>query len=146
LAETNESSKVRGKFDVAPLPGLDGPGVSTLGGNNLAISSFGRNKGTAIDFIAWLNRPEQQKVRMLKTSLPPPLESVYTDPEVVEANPYMPTLLTGIKNAKPRPVVIKYGDVTLAIQDAAYSAINGDVSSETALATLQTKLESLLTS
>lgn len=143
--KTDGSSKVAGKFDVAPLPGLNGPGVSTLGGNNLAISSFGKNKGTAIDFIAWLNRPEEQKVRMLTTSLPPPLESVYTDPDVVKANPYMPTLLEGIKNAQPRPIVVRYGDVTLAIQDAAYTALKGDVDSDTALATLQSKLEGLLT-
>ncbi len=144
--KTDGSSKVAGKFDVAPLPGLNGPGVSTLGGNNLAISTFGKNKGTAADFIAWLNRPEEQKLRMLTTSAPPPLESVYTDPEVVKANPYMPTLLEGIKNAQPRPVVVRYGDVTIAIQDAAYSALKGDVDSATALSNLQTKLEGLLTS
>jgi trehalose/maltose transport system substrate-binding protein len=146
LAEkTDGSSKVAGKFDVAPLPGLNGLGVSTLGGNNLAISTSGKNKGTAIDFIAWLNRPEEQKVRMLTTSLPPPLESVYTDPDVVKANPYMPTLLEGIKKAQPRPVVVRYGDVTLAIQDAAYSAEKGEITPEQALSRLQSKLEPLLT-
>ena len=138
------SSKVVGKFDVAPLPGKDGPGVSTLGGNNFAISAFGKNKGTAADFIAWINRPEQQKTRILKTSVPPPLESLYNDPDVVKAYPYMPALLQGIKNAQPRPVVVRYGDVTLAIQDAAYSALQGQTAPDAALADLQSKLEPLL--
>jgi hypothetical protein len=46
LAEkTDGSSKVAGKFGVAPLPGLNGPGVSTLGGHKLAIGTY------AADFI-----------------------------------------------------------------------------------------------
>ena len=32
----------------------------------------------------------------------------------------MPILLKSIEGAKPRPIAVEYGDVTLAIQDAAY--------------------------
>jgi multiple sugar transport system substrate-binding protein len=142
--KTDGSSKVAGKFDVAPLPGLNGPGVSTLGGNHLSISTFAQNKATAVDFINWINRPEQQKIRMLATAVPPPLESLYTDPEIVKANPFMPTLLESIKTAQPRPVVVKYGDVTLAIQDAVYSALSGNVGTAETLATLQARLEKLV--
>jgi hypothetical protein len=39
------SSTVAGKFGFAPLPGLNGPGVSTLGGHKLAIGTY------AADFI-----------------------------------------------------------------------------------------------
>ena len=41
------SSQVAGKFAVAPLPGLNGPGVSSLGGHALAISTYAKNKKTA---------------------------------------------------------------------------------------------------
>ncbi|HEY5787301.1 MAG TPA: ABC transporter substrate-binding protein [Microlunatus sp.] len=146
LAEkTDGSSKVAGKFDVAPLPGKDGPGVSMLGGNNFAISSFAKNKGTAVDFIAYLNSPEAQKNRLLKASTPPPLASLYTDPELVKVYPYLPALKASIEKAQPRPTVVKYGDVTLAIQDAAYAALQGQVAPDAALADLQTKLEGLIT-
>ena len=145
LAQKNDgSSKVAGKFDVVPIPGLDGLGVSTLGGNNFAVSAFAENKGTAIDVIAWLNRPEQQKTRVLKTAAPPPLKSVYSDPDVVKAYPFMPALLKGIENAKPRPVVVRYGDVTTAIQDAAYRSLKGEADPDAALADLQSKLAPLL--
>ena len=43
----------KGKFDVAPLPGEDGPGVSSLGGHNVAIAKYGKNKGTAVEFAKW---------------------------------------------------------------------------------------------
>ncbi|MET0522021.1 MAG: extracellular solute-binding protein, partial [Jiangellaceae bacterium] len=41
---TDGSSPVAGKFDVAPLPGLDGPGASSLGGHAAAISTYAPNK------------------------------------------------------------------------------------------------------
>src|SRR5947199_5180223 len=46
---TDGSSKVAGKFAVAPLPGLSGTGKSSLGGHNLAISKFAKNKGSALE-------------------------------------------------------------------------------------------------
>jgi multiple sugar transport system substrate-binding protein len=145
LAEkTDGSSKVAGKFAVAPLPGKDGPGVSMLGGNNFAISSFATNKATAVDFIAYLNSPEAQRNRLLKTSTPPPLASLYTDPELVKVYPYLPALKTSIEKAQPRPAVVKYGDVTLAIQDSAYGALQGQLAPDAALASLQSKLEGLI--
>jgi multiple sugar transport system substrate-binding protein len=41
---------------------------------------------------------------------------------------------------------VRYGDATLAIQDAAYGALQGTVTTDQALAQLQTKLEQLTTS
>ena len=40
--------------------------------------------------------------------------------------PYLPTLKESILSAVPRPKVVRYGDATLAIQDAAYGAMSGD--------------------
>lgn len=145
LAEKKDgSSKVAGKFDVAPLPGLDGPGVSMLGGNNLAISKFAKNKGTALEFIKFLNTEERQKNRLLKTSAPPPLASLYDDLELTKVYPYLPALKESTEQAQPRPAVVKYGDVTIAIQDAAYGAIRGEIAPDQALTDLQTKLETLI--
>jgi multiple sugar transport system substrate-binding protein len=56
----------------------------------------------------------------------------------------MPIQLQSIQGAKPRPKAVKYGDVTLAIQDAAYGAIQGQTAPDAALASLQTKLEGLV--
>ena len=45
LATTDGSSKVKGKFAVAPLPGVSGPGASTLGGHSAAISVYSQAQG-----------------------------------------------------------------------------------------------------
>ena len=54
------------------------------------------------------------------------------------------SVLKSIQNAKPRPKAVAYGDVTLAIQDAAYAAIQGQKDPQTALNDLQTKLQTLI--
>ncbi|MBA2773504.1 MAG: ABC transporter substrate-binding protein, partial [Nocardioidaceae bacterium] len=68
LASTEKSSKVQGKFDVAPLPGADGVGASALGGHNLAISAYSDNKATAIDFIKFMESEESQRFFVTKGS------------------------------------------------------------------------------
>jgi multiple sugar transport system substrate-binding protein len=142
---TDGSSKVAGKFDVAPLPGKDGPGVSTLGGHNFAISAFAENKATALDFIKFFTSEEAERSNLLATSQAPTRANLYDDAELLEQFPYLTTLKESILNAVPRPQAVKYGDVTAAIQEAAYGAMNGDVSTDDALKDLQSKLESLTT-
>ncbi len=143
--KTDGSSKVAGKFDVAPLPGITvTPGVSSLGGHNLAIAANAANKGTAVDFLKFMASEETQKSNTLATSQSPTLEKLYSDPDLLKQLPFLPIQLKSIQNAQPRPKAVQYGDVTLAIQDAAYSALQGQVPTDQALQQLQSKLETLI--
>jgi multiple sugar transport system substrate-binding protein len=140
---TDGSSKVAGKFAVAPLPGLSGPGKSSLGGLNLAISKFGKNKGSALAFIKFITSEAEEKVQLEKTSEAPVYTSLYDDAGLQQKFPYLPMLKASVENAVARPRVVKYGDTTLAIQEEAYAALTGKKSSDQALKDLQSKLESL---
>jgi multiple sugar transport system substrate-binding protein len=142
--KTDGSSEIAGKFDVAPLPGITGPGVSSLGGHNYAIAKNAENKGTAVDFLKFMSSPEIQKASCLATSNSPTLEALYSDPEIVKKFPFMPTQLKSIQGAVPRPKAVEYGDVTLAIQDAAYGALQGQTAPDAALQQLQSKLQTLI--
>ncbi|MET8846089.1 ABC transporter substrate-binding protein [Amycolatopsis sp. NPDC004625] len=142
--KTDGSSTVAGKFDVAPLPGSAGPGVSSLGGHNFAISAFAEHKATALDFIKFFTTEQAERSNLLATSQAPTRTRLYDDPELLKQFPYLPTLKASILGAKPRPKAVRYGDVTTAIQEAAYSAISGTKDSATALKDLQTQLGSLL--
>jgi multiple sugar transport system substrate-binding protein len=141
--KTDGSSKVAGKFAVAALPGDSGPGVSSLGGHNLAIATNADNKGTAADFIKFMTSAETQKSNVLATSAAPTRTALYTDSDITAKFPYMPILLKSIQTAKPRPKAVKYSDVTLAIEDAAYGALQGQTKVPDALSGLQDKLTSL---
>jgi multiple sugar transport system substrate-binding protein len=138
--KTDGSSPVAGKFAVAPLPGKDGPGVSSLGGHNLGISAFSTKKKTAMEFIKFFTNLENNKLQLEARSLAPVYTSLYNDRALQDKFPYLATLKASIETAKARPKVVRYGDATQAIQDAAYAAIRGEKSTDAALSELQTKL------
>lgn len=144
LNAADGSSSVSGKFSVSPIPGLDGPGVSTLGGRNLAISSYAENKETALEFIRFFVSEEQERARLDLSSRAPVYSALFEDAAVTERLPYLPTLLTAVETGQPRPKVVQYGAVTAAIQDAVYEAVTGDTDPEEALAALQTELEGIV--
>jgi multiple sugar transport system substrate-binding protein len=140
LASTDSSSKVKGKFKVAPLPGVTGPGTSTLGGHMAAISSYSKYKATALDFLKFLTAPDQQKTNMEKGSLAPVIESIYSDAALVAKYPYLPTLLTSIQNAVSRPVTPYYPAVTTAIQENFFAAMQGQKTPEQAVKDMQASM------
>ncbi|WP_291048547.1 ABC transporter substrate-binding protein [Herbiconiux sp.] len=140
LSATDGSSSVSGNFGVSAIPGEDGPGVSTLGGRNIAISSYAENKATALEFIAFFTSREQEQERLALSSRAPVFPEFFEDQTVTASYPYLPTLLTSLDNAQPRPKVVAYGATTAAIQDEIYAALTGDKTPDAALADLQTKL------
>lgn len=137
LAKTDGSSVVKDSFGVAPLPGKSGPGASSLGGHNLAINADSKYKATAKDFLTFMTNAETEKFYATQGSLAPVRADLYTDPALVAQLPYLPVLLTSIKNAVPRPVTPFYPAVTLAIQQNSFAAINGSKTVDQALTDMQ---------
>jgi multiple sugar transport system substrate-binding protein len=141
LATTDASSKVKDKFGIAPLPGDSGPGASTLGGHDAAISAYSAHKATAFDFLKFWSSEETGRYFATQGSLAPVLSSLYDDPTLVKKLPYLPTLKTSIVNAIPRPVTPFYPAVTKAIQDNSYAAIKGDKTVQQALNDMQNAIK-----
>ena len=142
LMSTEGSSAVKDKFGMTALPGKSGPGASSLGGHNTAVSVYSKHKATALDFVKFLTSEETEKFYATQGSLAPVLGSLYEDKELVAKLPYLPVLKTSIENAVPRPVTPFYPAVTKAIQDNAYSAIKGEKTVENALSDMQKSIES----
>ena len=145
-AVSNKKSKgneAAGNFSVAPIPGENGPGASSLGGHNLALSSSARNKATALEFMRFMTNEQSARMKLNKASLAPVFSKLYDDPKLVQKFPYLPVLKKSILGAEPRPRVPRYGDATTAIQDEVYAALTGKKTSGAALKTLQQKLQAL---
>ncbi|OIK07855.1 ABC transporter substrate-binding protein [Streptomyces monashensis] len=134
-------SGIAGTYAVAPLPGLDAPGSSSLGGHNMAVSSYARNKATALDFITFMTSQDTTATFLKDASLAPPYASLYDDPRLIKQYPYLPVLKQSILHAVPRPRVVQYGDVTSAVQQEAYAALTGTKTSAQALKDLQQDLQ-----
>ena len=64
-------SKVIGKFGIAPLPGSDGHGASSLGGHSVAISKYSKYKATDFDFLKFLESDEIQRNNLTQGTLAP---------------------------------------------------------------------------
>ncbi|WP_186759612.1 ABC transporter substrate-binding protein [Arthrobacter alpinus] len=137
LAKTDGSSTVKDTFGIAPLPGKDGPGASSLGGHNLAINATSKYKATAKDFLTFMTSAETEKFYATQGSLAPVRADLYADADLVKQLPYLPVLLTSIKNAVPRPVTPFYPAVTQAIQQNSFAAINGSKSVDQAMTDMQ---------
>ncbi|HEX8768176.1 MAG TPA: ABC transporter substrate-binding protein, partial [Jatrophihabitans sp.] len=112
---SGSGSKVAGKYDIAPLPGPDGPGASSLGGHSVALSAYSKNQGTGLEFLKFIQTQEVQSYNLTQGSNAPVLAALYDDPALAKKFPYLPVLKKGIENAIPRPVTPFYPAVTEAI-------------------------------
>jgi multiple sugar transport system substrate-binding protein len=138
------ANKVYGKVGVAALPGLDGPGSSSLGGANLAVSAFSRNQATAIAFISYLTSLPEERQLLVDSGFPPVWTSLYTDPAMVKLFPYLPVVKQAILAAQPRPSIIDYDQASLAISSAVYQALTLKKTPQQALTELTAQLTQII--
>ncbi|MBM7458882.1 ABC transporter substrate-binding protein [Rhodococcus coprophilus] len=127
-----ESSSIAGKYGIAVLPGVDGPGASTLGGYNVGISSFSDAPETARDFLEFM-QTRQSQLYYAEAGGAPVLAEVYDDAAIIEQYPYFTTLKEVLEAAKPRPASPYYSAVSKAISDNSYAAIRGEKTVQQAL-------------
>ena len=135
-----DSEATADNFQVQPLVGKDGVGVSTLGGYNNGINVNSENKATARDFIEFIINEENQ-TWFADNSFPPVLASIYDDEDLIEQYPYLPALKESLENAAPRPVSPFYTAISKAVQDNAYAALNGNVDVDQATADMKAAIE-----
>ncbi|MDH2428091.1 ABC transporter substrate-binding protein [Sphaerisporangium sp. TRM90804] len=133
-------SAVGGKFAVTRLPGLDGPGSSTLGGLNLAISAYSKHQKSALEFIRYFTGLENQRRVLSEGSFPPVWSELYDDPGMIKRHPYLPVLKQSIMSARKRPVSSQYDQVSLVISSGVSDALNLRKPSDETVATLKQEL------
>ncbi|MCH8041840.1 MAG: ABC transporter substrate-binding protein [Nitrospinae bacterium] len=117
LANDPRHSKIVGKVGVTVLPHFpNGKSISALGGWLYGISAYSRHPDEAWSFIEFMTSPEMQKYFALHASLAPSRKDLYTDPEVLEANPQYRELFPVFQTATPRPRTPVYPIVSNILQ------------------------------
>jgi len=137
-------NRVAGKFGVTALPGPDGPGSSSLGGANLAISAYSRHQSTALAFIKFLTSAASERRILIDASLPPVWTELYTDPSLVRRFPYLPVLEKAILSAQPRPKVPDYNQLSLVISSTIHQALESGRPAGATIAALSGELNSVI--
>jgi multiple sugar transport system substrate-binding protein len=139
-SQPGAANKVYGKVGVVQLPGLDGPGSSSLGGANLAVSAFSRHQATAVAFIHYLTSEGVEQQMLTDAGFPPVWTSLYSEPAMVKLFPDLPVVREAVESAQPRPSLADYDQASLAISSAVYQALTGKTTPAQALAQLQQEL------
>jgi multiple sugar transport system substrate-binding protein len=101
----------------ARYPGIDAstPSVTTIGGSNMAVSSYSKHPQQAFEAIQCLRGPESQKSLAINAGQAPSIESVYSDPEMVKAYPMKDVLLEELKTSAPRPRTPAYQNLSTVV-------------------------------
>ncbi|HEX4884738.1 MAG TPA: ABC transporter substrate-binding protein [Casimicrobiaceae bacterium] len=140
--ENDADSKVKGKIGVARLPhDQGGQSATCIGGWQLAVSAFSKNKQEAVKFVRYLSSPEVSEMQAVMASHLPVFPSVYKDPDVLKANPWFADALPVVESARSRPVSHQYPQVSDAIRNNMNAYLAGTKTSDTALADMKSRLQ-----
>jgi multiple sugar transport system substrate-binding protein len=138
-------SKVKDKTGIAPIPAPRGAAsVSTLGGWHIGISRFSDAKPEALEFVKYLTSYDGQKEMVLLLGLNPGRQDLYADREIVAKMPHFPDLKEIFQNARPRPMVPYYTQVSAIAQRKINGALAGRIPPGRALQEADEEIASLL--
>jgi multiple sugar transport system substrate-binding protein len=143
-SQPGPGNKVVGKFGVVALPGPTGPGSSSLGGADLAISSYSQHQRTALDFISYLTDLANETTMLTSGGFPPVWQQLYNDPSLRTQFPYLPVLEQAIDSAQPRPVSADYDQASLVISSAVQSALRMRDTPKQALSEMASQLAQII--
>jgi multiple sugar transport system substrate-binding protein len=104
-------------FKWAPYPSVipGRPARVTIGGIDLAVSSYSQHPQLAFQAVLCLRNAENQLNAAIKGGLPPTLASVYNNPKMQSAYPFRHLILTQVNNGAVRPKTPLYQVVSVAI-------------------------------
>lgn len=140
-----EGSAVKGKVGIAPLPAFPGnTSAATLGGWQLGVNRYSRNRKAALELVRFLTSPEIQKTMALTIGYKPTRRSLYRDEELMRQQPFIASLYGILLSARPRPVTPYYMMMTQVMQPEFSAALAGVRSAEEALASAQEQVAHIL--
>lgn len=136
-----EGSAIKGKFAIAPLPSFGGaPSASALGGLNLTLNAYGKHKDEAKKFITWAASDPAAQALLATKGLGPVLKSTYSDAKFAD-QPLFKTLAQVLPEAKARPAVAQWGDISTVMSQQIFSAYNGQSSADAAITAIKAALD-----
>jgi multiple sugar transport system substrate-binding protein len=148
LMQDSATSKVAGRFAVAPMPAASGGArTAALGGSQLAINRNTEHPDAAWAVVDYLTQPAQMLERARVVGQFPPRATLYDDPKLAAVLPIPPAeARLVIEHAVPRPVTPVYTQLSEILQIYLHRALTGQLAPAAALARAQTEMQHLLNS
>ena len=139
----SDDSAIKDKFDATVLPTGAANNAATLGGWQLMVSKYSEHPDVAAEFVQHIAGRNGQKARAIANSMLPTIGQLYSDAEVLEAQPFMASLFDVFNNAVARPSTVTgelYNEVSAAYFNAVHSVLTGEAVAEDALLDLEEEL------
>lgn len=117
VSNNPERSTIVGKVGITRLPHFPGgKSYSTLGGWQLGISKYSKNKEAAWTFVKFLTSKRIQKLLALKAGRAPTRKVLYDDAEILRVYPHFSDMKDVFLTAYPRPRTPLYPAVSNVLQ------------------------------
>ena len=140
-----EGSKIRGLAGIAPLPHAQGEtGYSTIGGWNVALSSYSEHPDEALEFLLFITGEKSMKERAIKGGYLPTLRSTYGDRDVLIANPHFASFFEVFQNTRNRPRSPHYPRMSDIIQENVHRVLTHELDPDVAAAKIVSRLAELM--
>jgi trehalose/maltose transport system substrate-binding protein len=142
----NQTTPVKGKFDVTVLPHTGNqPSVGTVGGWQLAVSKYSKHIDASIELVRYLTSPAVEKFDAIYNTNVPTIPAVAKDPAVVKANPYLkPEIASVARVTRPaNSLGTKYNQGSQIIYQGINQILNGQ-DAKNVLPGIQSQLDRIL--
>ena len=142
------NSPMKGKSEIAPLPRGAAGTATIIGGDGYGVSRHSLHPREAAILVRFLASRNEQLRRSHDLAEAPTIPQVYTDPEVLTANPQFPRLLEIFRSGavmRPSTVAGKmYPEVSRAYFESVYAVLTGKKSASQATGDLEDELRRML--
>jgi multiple sugar transport system substrate-binding protein len=130
----------------APYPSVKagGPNKAPIGGINWGVGGYTKHPAEAFAAAACLRNRENQMKAAIDGGLPPTINDLYDDPELLKVYPFGKLIRDQVATGAVRPVTPAYSDVSLAIYKSTSPA--ADIKLDGFVPDLRSKLEDALES
>ena len=135
--------KLKDAWMTAPMPGPEGPGVSSAGGASLVIFESSRNKDAAWQLIEYLSQPEIQQRFYELTGDMPPRRTSWSLPALAQS-PYAKAFHEQLDRVRSPPKEPEWERIAQEMRLAAERVVQKQASIDQAVTALDAKTDSIL--
>jgi len=130
----------------APYPAVVAgqPSHVTIGGINLAVSSYSKHPDLAFEATLCLRNRENQLIGAVTGGVPPSIAELYDDPALQESYPFAADIKASLASAATRPLTPAYQNISIVISHAVSppASINPESTEKAMASEIQDALDS----
>lgn len=136
-------ASLQGSWMTAPMPGPDGPGLSSAGGSSLVIFNRSRHKDSAFAVIEYLSQPAvQQRFHELTGDLPPRRSS--WEGGAIGSDPYTRAFREQLEHLRAFPQLPEWEQIMQAMRTMGERVARGEQDEADATASLDDEVDAML--